>query len=43
MLRHEFLFTGTVTGEFVETLVDDVVLPLLLAAGTATPRARRRP
>ena len=31
MLRHEFLFAGAVTDEFVASLVDDVVLPLLHA------------
>lgn len=29
MLRHEFLFTGSVTDHFIESMVDDVVLPLL--------------
>jgi AcrR family transcriptional regulator len=37
MLRHEFLFTGRVGGDFVETLVDDVMLPLL--SPPAPPRA----
>ncbi len=35
MLRHEFLFAGVATEEFVASLVDEVLLPLL----SATPSA----
>lgn len=38
MLRHEFLFGGAVTDDYIVSLVDEVVVPLLLA--TAPPTGR---
>jgi hypothetical protein len=29
MLRHEFLINGTITDDFLTSLVDEVVVPLL--------------
>lgn len=37
MLRHEFLFAGRVADDVVESLVDDVLLPLLTASARSSP------
>ena len=42
MLRHEFLFAGSVADDFVLSLVDDVLLPLLFASAPP-PQAYDRP
>jgi len=42
MLRHEFLFAGSVADDFVLSLVDDVLLPLLFASAPP-PQASDRP
>ena len=42
MLRHEFLFAGSVADDFVVSLVDDVLLPLLFASAPP-PQASDRP
>ncbi|GAA1986361.1 TetR/AcrR family transcriptional regulator [Microbacterium pumilum] len=37
MLRHEFLFGGDVTEEYVTSLVDEVVLPILVVTSPPAP------